>query len=154
VISLLPSDHETIVLPQTADSVFTKIYWATSDRPFLQPDEQKLMFNGWVKESRFRISLRVQRANNYLPLVAGTIEPTSSGCILFVDYRLFPTTRLMLVLWTILLTLGSLVFSYQTKNVIYLAAGVAAIGFIHAVVWSNFKLQLDITRKTLYKLLL
>jgi hypothetical protein len=120
----------------------------------MQPDEQNLKFNGWVKEQRFRISHRVQRANNYLPLVVGEIESTSSGCILFIDYRLFPTMRMLLILWTILLTLGSLIFSYQTKNIVYLAGAVAAIGFIHAVVWSNFNLQLDITRKALHQLLI
>lgn len=120
----------------------------------MQPDERSLKFNGWVKEERFRISLRVHRANNYLPLVAGEIESTSGGSILFVDYRLFPTTRMMLLLWTLLLILGSLISSYQTKNVLYLAGGAAAIVLIHAIVWSNFKLQLDITRKALHDLLM
>lgn len=120
----------------------------------MQPDEHSLKFNGWVKEERFRISLRVHRANNYLPLIAGEIESTSGGSILFVDYRLFPTTRMMLLLWTMLLILGSLIFSYQTKNVVILAGGTAAIVLIHAIVWSNFKLQLDITRKALHDLLM
>jgi hypothetical protein len=154
VISLLPSHHETIVLPYSAETVFRKMYWATSDKPFLQPDEQNLKFNGWVKEHRFRISQRVHRANNYLPLVIGEIESTSSGCILFIDYKLFPTTRMLLVLWTILLVLGSLIFSYQTQNIAYLAGGFAAIALIHFVVWSNFNLQLDITRKALHQLVI
>lgn len=154
MITLLPSHHETIVLPQTAEAVFNKMHGATSNKPFMQPDERSLKFNGWVKEERFRISLRVHRANNYLPLVAGEIESTSGGSILFVDYRLFPTTRMMLLLWTLLLILGSLISSYQTKNVLYLAGGAAAIVLIHAIVWSNFKLQLDITRKALHDLLM
>ncbi|HWA34456.1 MAG TPA: hypothetical protein VG737_10020 [Cyclobacteriaceae bacterium] len=154
MISLLPSHHETIVLPHSAETIFRKMYWATSDKPFMQPNEQNLKFNGWVKEEKFRISVRVHRANNYLPLVIGEIESTSSGCILFIDYKLFPTTRMLLVLWTILLVLGALIFSYQTKNIIYLAGGLAVIALIHFVVWSNFNLQLDITRKALHKLLI
>jgi hypothetical protein len=153
VISLLPSYHETLVLPKPAVEVCQLLAGATSNRPFLQPDETTLYFNGWVNEKRFRISLRVRRANHYLPLVKGKIESSSSGCILFIDYGLFPTIRLLLTLWTILLILGSLVVYYQTKNFFFLLAGLGIIAVIHGIVWSNFKLQLLPTRDAFLRLL-
>jgi hypothetical protein len=153
VISLLPAFHETIVLPSTADKVFQLLENSTSNKPFIQSDEEKLFFNGWVKEEKFRLSLRVHRANNYLPLVIGQIESTSSGSILMIDYILFPTTRLLLTLWTILLVFGSVFASFQTKNILYLFGGLCIIGLIHAIVRSNFNLQLKPTREALHRLL-
>ena len=153
MISLLPAFHETIVLPQEATKVFQKLSTTTSNKPFIQSDEKSLFFNGWVKEEKFRISLRVHRANNYLPLVIGQIESTSSGSILLVDYVLFPTIRLLLTLWTILLMLGSVIGSYQTKNILYLLGGILIIVVIHAIVWSNFNLQLKPTREALHNVL-
>ena len=153
MISLLPAFHETIVLPSVASKIFQTLSAATSNKPFQQSDEKNLFFNGWVKEEKFRISLRVHRANNYLPLVIGQIEFTSTGSILLVDYVLFPTIRLLLTLWTILLTLGSLITSYQAKNILYLVGGFGIIVLIHAIVWSNFKLQLKPTRQALHRIL-
>lgn len=153
MISLLPAHHETIVLPHPAESMNDIIAAATSNKPFRQSDESKLFFNGWVQENRFRLSLRGQRANHYLPLVIGHIESTSSGCILFIDYKLFPTTRLLLTLWTVLLTLGSIMASYQLKNMLYLGGGGAGILLLYAIAWSNFRLQLKPTREAFHRLL-
>lgn len=153
MISLLPAFHETIVLPKGASYIYQTLSTATSNKPFIQSDEKNLLFNGWVKEEKFRISLRVHRANHYLPLVIGQIESSTSGSILLVDYVLFPTIRLLLTLWSILLTLGSLMGSYQTKNIVYLFGGLLIIVLIHAIVWSNFKLQLKPTREVLHRLL-
>ena len=152
MISLLPAYHETIVLPHPAAEVYNTLAASTSNKPFIQSDEQVLFFNGWVKEGRFRLSLRVHRANHYLPLVFGQIESTSSGSILFIDYKLFPTTRLLLTFWTLLLLLGSVFSAYQTRNILYLGGGTAIIALIHTIVWSNFKLQLKPTRTALHHL--
>lgn len=153
MISLLPAHHETLVLPHQAEVMCKVIAAATSNKPFRQPDESTLSFNGWVKENRFRLSLRGQRANHYLPLVIGQIEATSSGSILFMDYKLFPTTRLLLTGWTVLLILGSLMASYQLKNIFYFLGGGCGIFLLHAIAWSNFRLQLKPTREVFHRLL-
>lgn len=127
---------------------------ATSDKPFIQSNEKTLLFNGWIKEDRFRISLRVHRANNYIPLVIGQIESTRSGSILLVDYKLFPTTRFLLLFWTIVLLFGSIFATYQTDNLLYLIGGVFFITLIYSIVRSNFMLQLKPTREALHRLFL
>lgn len=142
-----------MVLPKPAAEVYQILAASTSHKVFVQPDERNLFFNGWVKEDRFRLSLRQRRANHYLPLVIGQIESTSSGCLLFLDYKLFPTTRLLLTLWTILLILGSVSVWFQTKNIWFLPGGFTFIATMHAIVWSNFKLQLKPTQEALYRLL-
>lgn len=153
MISILPAYHETIVLPNAAVDTFTKLSTATSGKAFRQPDEENFSFNGWVREKRFRIALRVFRVNHFLPLVIGQIEPTASGNILFVDYKLFPATRVLLTLWTILLIFGSVAGAYQSKNVLYLLGGLGLIVLIHAVAWSNFNLQLKLTRDALHRII-
>ena len=153
MISLLPAYHETMVLPKPAAEVYQILNSSTSHKTFIQPDEKKLFFNGWVREDRFRISLRQRRANHYTPLVIGQIESTTSGSLLFLDYKLFPTTRLLLTLWSILLVLGSVVVWFQTKNNWFLPGGLTIIASMHAIVWSNFKLQLKPTQEAIHHLL-
>jgi hypothetical protein len=153
VISLLPDHRETLVLPKPATVVYQILTAATSHKLFVQPDEKKLYFNGWVRETRFRISLRQRRANHYLPLVIGQIESTSTGCLLFLDYKLFPMTRLLLTLWTIFLVMGSFFVWYQTKTFFILPSGFAIIILIHAIVRSNFSLQLKPTQEAMHNLL-
>ena len=142
-----------MVLPKPADEVYHILTKATSHNLFEQPNEQQLLFNGWVRETRFRISLRQRRATHYIPLVIGQIETTSTGSLLFLDYILFPMTRLLLTLWTIFLILGSLIVWFQTKNIFILPSGLAIIVLIHAIVRSNFSLQLKPTQEAMHNLL-
>lgn len=151
MISILPAYHETIVLPYAALETYRRLSNATSGKAFRQPDENNYSFNGWVMDERFRIALRVFRVNHFLPLIIGQIESTASGNILFVDYRLFPATRALLTLWTILLILGSVAGAYQSGNIYFLLGGLGLIVLIHAVAWSNFKLQLKLTREALHR---
>lgn len=153
MITLLPTFHETIVLPKSAQGVYELLTKATSNKPFIQSDEESIAFNGWVQEQRFRLSLRVHRANHYLPLVIGRIESSSTGSILLIDYFLFPTTRLLLTLWCTLITLGAVFASYQARNITFLLGGAAIIILILFIAWSNFRLQLNPTRKTIHQLL-
>lgn len=153
MISLLPAHHETLVLPKPSEEVFRILYHVTSQKVFVQPDEQRLFFNGWVKVNRFRISMRLRRVNNYVPLVVGQIESTSSGSIVFLDYKLFPSTRLFVTLWSVLIILGTLVAWYQTKNLFVPPVGLFIFVAIHLIVRSNFRLQLKPTREKIHDLL-
>ncbi len=153
MISLLPGHHETIVLPRKAADFRELLASATSNKPFIQTDEKQLLFNGWVRQEKFRISLRITRPNHYVPLVIGRIESSSSGSILMIDYKLFPTTRILMTLWTILLILGGLFVSLQSQNIAFLLAAAGIISLIQFIVWSNFRLQLKPTRQKLHTLL-
>jgi hypothetical protein len=149
VISLLPAYHETIVLPLAAEVVFERLASRTSNQ---LPLTSEILFSGWVQADRFRISLRQRRPGNYAPIISGQIETTSSGCILFVDYKLMPSMRVFIVFWTMLLILGSLIAGLQFKNIAYTLTGFAFISFIYWVAWSNFKLQIKPAHKALLSL--
>jgi hypothetical protein len=149
VISLLPAHHETIVLPLAADIVFERLRASTSNE---LPITSEILFSGWVRPDRFRISLRQRRPGNYAPIITGEVESTSSGCILFVDYKLMPAMRAFIVFWTLLIVLGSLVVGLQFKNIAYTLSGFAIITFIYWIVWSNFKLQIKPAHQALLSL--
>lgn len=150
MIALLPAYHETIVLSGQATITRKQLSLAISDKAFRQPNEKLLFFNGWIRENKFIISLRGQRINYFLPLVIGQIESAPSGCILFVDYKLFPTTRALMIVWTFLLLLGSMISVYYFKNALMPLGAAGLIALIHSVAWLNFKLQLRLTRDALH----
>jgi hypothetical protein len=110
-------------------------------------------FFGWIKADRFRFSLRTRRPNSFIPLIIGTIEPTSTGCILFLTYRFFPITRMYLVFWSLFIVLTGIVLSRQYNNLYMIFLSIGLVLFINWVAWANFKLQKDISRKVLLKIL-
>lgn len=150
MISLLPVYRETLVLPIDAERVFNRLEQTTSN----QFDREKtIYFNGWVREDRFRISIRQRRPSNYIPIVTGDIESTSKGSIVFLRYQLLPAVRLFLTIWSLLILLGSVFVGFQYANILYLLSGVGMLAVIHLIVWSNFKLQLKSTRETILEVL-
>lgn len=153
-MTLLPHHYETFVLTQPAQTVVTKIASVSTSRLLLQNQEgSQYVFTGWVREDRFRISMKVNRPNNYLPLVKGKIESTSSGSLLFLNYVLFPSTKMFLLSWNLFILLIGLIASYQYGNLIYGASAVSLVVLIFWIAWSNFKIQLKLTRQLLLDVL-
>lgn len=153
-MTFLPNHYETFVLTQPSLEAIQKIHKVTTTKVLLQNQEgAQYRFSGWVQENRFRVSLKISRPNNYIPLVIGKIETTSSGCLVFVTYKLFPVTRMFLVFWSLFITLAGILASYQYQSILYAGASVLILGIIHWVTWSNFKIQLKLTRQTLLEVL-
>lgn len=152
MINLLPSHDETLVLPLRAEEVINRFSRVTrNDLTAVQ--DKSILFSGWVKEDRFRISLKVSRPNNFLPLIKGRIESTSSGCLIFIDYHLFPTTKLFVSLWLLLTCLFAIVIGFQYSSLWYSLGGLTIAICIYLITWSNFNLQLNLARKELLKVL-
>lgn len=153
MISLLPSYRETLVVGLPWEDVIAKISNVTTSLKLIQDGNEKFVFTGWVKEDRFRISLKIRRPNNFIPTVTGRIDPTSSGCLIYTEYRLFPVTRMYLTFWCLFTLITGIIVSRQYQNLIYIAIALALAGFIYWIVWANFKLQLRFTREALMKIL-
>jgi len=153
-VTLLPGHYETFVLVQSLDVVMDKISKATTSRMLLQNQEaNRYVFTGWSKGERFRISLKITKPNNYIPLIVGKAEATSSGCLVFVTYKLFPVTSMFLVFWSLFIALIGIVTTYQYQSYVYCIAATGIIAFTYWIVWSNFKIQLRLTRQALLKVL-
>lgn len=152
MISLLPSHDETLVLPLSAEEVFTKFSSVTrNDLAAVQ--DTSILFSGWVKADRFRVSVKINRPNNFLALIKGRIESTSSGSLVFLEYQLFPTTRLLVTFWLLFTLLFTAIVSFQFSSYFYLFSGLAVGVGIYLITWSNFKIQRNIAREILLRIL-
>ncbi len=152
MISLLPSHDETLVLPLSAEEVFAKFSSVTrNDLAAVQ--DKSILFSGWVKADRFRVSVKINRPNNFLALIKGRIESTSSGSLVFLEYQLFPTTRLLVTFWLLFTLLFTAIVSFQFSSYFYLFSGLAVGVGIYLITWSNFKIQRNIAREILLRIL-
>ncbi len=156
---LLPRSRETIVLPFLAREVYERIW--KSVKPvkngllLIEEPEQPFLFNGWVKKDKFSISLKVARPQNFLPVMNGTIEETSTGSIIFVKYRMFPTSATFLVFWSVVTLLMAVFFGYIGRyTFLVLSVALGVINYVVAV--ANFKIQVRrssrIFRSIFYKI--
>lgn len=150
---LLPYFQETLVLPYSGQETFFHLKKATRplEKGVEYPDtiENAFLFNGWVKGNRFRISRKVKHPQNFLPLMSGWIESTSTGSILFVRYHLFFSSALFLVFWTVISALLFLFFLILHQE--YLYAGIAlALGISnYFIAIKNFHLQIRASHQAL-----
>jgi hypothetical protein len=119
----------------------------------ISPGNQPKLLTGWVKDDRFQLIIRQRRTNGFVPVVEGTIAPTSNGCVIFLRYRLMPFTRLYLLLWTVIaLVSGGFMAIYSTNILIGLGT-LAIIAVIHAVAWANFRIHMRPLHDIIFKVL-
>ena len=155
---LLPYFQETKVLPYSGQETAFRLKKAT--RPlekgaeFPDPVEKAFLFNGWVKENRFRISRKVKHPENFLPLMSGRIESTSTGSILFVRYHLFFSSAMFLIFWTVISTLLFLFFLIFYQEYTYAGIALASGIFNFYIATKNFHLQIRASGKALNEALM
>lgn len=153
-MNLLPFHSETIVLPYDAREVADKLWKITY--PISEgeeiPDRQRktFKFNGWVKNEKFRISRQIKAPENFLPIICGTIEATSSGSILLVRYKMFFSSKVFLIFWSITTLLITLFFLISYKIYIYafLSFSIGIVNYAIAIV--NFNIQVKKSKIALH----
>jgi hypothetical protein len=157
VITLFPLSRETIVSSYDAEELYHRLWSVTQpteDKAWM-PDveEDALLFNGKVKKGSFRLSRKVKRANNFLPLIQGRVESTSIGSIVFIRYRFFLWTMSFLIFWSVLTLLFALYFIVYEKIYINAAFSVSLglANYIIAVL--NFRKQVKISSHALREVL-
>lgn len=154
---LLPLYEETLVLPFHLEETSRKIRLATrpleKDVEYPETVEERFLFNGWVKENRFRISRKVRHPENFLPIIIGEMEGTSTGSILFIRYRLFFSSALFLVFWSLISLLFCFFLLFIREQYLY-GALAGTLGILNYVVATkNFHLQIRSSRQALDKAL-
>lgn len=151
MISLLPQKTKTLVLALPFDVVVYLLEKATT--PLEDAPQQYTSLMGWVKGDHFQITSRARRPNAFVPIATGRIEPTSTGCIVFLDYRLLPPTRFYLVFWSVVILLSGTILAVYYSNFLLWLASVAILGFINGTAWANFKLHWKPLHNTLVRAL-
>lgn len=149
----LPIERETWVLPYGEKELFRRL-WKVSkpvkvEDPIPDIPEHHFLFNGWVEKSRFKLSRKIGRPNNFLPIIDGKIESTSKGSIIFLRYRMFFSTIAFLIFWSVVTTLIALYFYIYEKIYLYgtisLLLGIAN----YAITVLNFKKQVKLSSRVL-----
>ncbi|MDX1629803.1 MAG: hypothetical protein R3345_13945 [Fulvivirga sp.] len=120
---LIPYKQETIVSSYTLYEVVEVLNKITTppvrSKQYL---EKNAVFIGTIRDNEFKISLKVDAPENFLPIITGRVEETSMGCILFLQFKLFFSSFLFLVFWSVICLAIALFF--------YLAVGETVYAFI------------------------
>jgi hypothetical protein len=133
---LFPRYSEVLVSRFTTNQLMQVIGNATVNVDYLEysPSNNKgYFFNGQLYQNTFNLSLLVEKADSFLPLIKGKIEQTPMGCILFVSYELFSSSSFFLFFWSIIpLLLGLMFILMEDKYVhatVALLFSIANYGF-------------------------
>lgn len=151
MIAVLPKSSRTLVTILKPQEVFQRLRDATTRQVLMQNKVslRDVVFVGSVQPDRFNISLKVRRPNSFLPVIRGRLEPTQSGCLIFMNAFLFTSTRTYLIFWLLFVLVAGLIVSRQYASPYMLAAPLLLDLIILWISWANFKMQLRITMRAL-----
>ncbi|WP_114752376.1 hypothetical protein [Pleomorphovibrio marinus] len=152
-----PEYSEVLVSRLEADQVLERVSSATEQEDGMSysipQTGSSFLFTGKIKGYSFFISEKVAKADSFLPLVAGKLEPTNKGSILFLDYRFFPSTIFFLGFWSVVTALLTIFFLVVHQNWLYslLSFFIGAINYLFT--WSNFKRKVRRSQGLLHRML-
>lgn len=153
-LNIIPYYKQTFVSSLSQDEILEKIREATKEGiNYRESAVNKYEFNGSVSENSFRLSRIVHQPNTFLPLLKGKIESTKSGSILFVTCEMFYTTKVLLVLWTVLPLLIFILNLLVTAGYFYALLALFFGVFNYIVTVANFHRQRKISMETLSRAL-
>lgn len=109
-----PTYDEILVSPLQTEEVIRKTMRVTKDLQAADylPDStlERYLFNGDVRRDSFTLSLNSEKADSFLPLIYGKVEPTRKGSILFITYSFFPGTVFFITFWVVVVFFMTLFF--------------------------------------------
>lgn len=155
-MNIFPHHSEILVSSFSCEEVARKIAAVTKRVNYMDYGEYSIesyRFNGEIDTKRFRLSLLIKRADSFLPLIHGKIEPTSSGCILFLKYTLFPSSIFFLAFWSIVTVLMAVLFMFYDKQWLYAAACLLAGTGNFVFAWVYFKSKLKQSQMIFHQML-
>jgi hypothetical protein len=151
-VTFLPEASETLVVAHDWSIVLQRLNEVTSQQP-RQSARGVHILAGWVKDDKFQLIIRQRRPNSFMPVVEGRIDPTQTGCLVFLRYRLMPFTRLYLILWTIIALISGILLAVYYYNLLLAAAAIIIISVIHLVAWANFRIHQRPLRDIIFNVL-
>lgn len=157
MINYLPQYSEILVSAMTCEEVIARLDGATKDVDYLShpryEEDEEHLFNGKVHKTTFRLSLVVRRADSFLPLIKGKIEPTRAGCIIFLDYSLFPGAAFFITFWSVVTLVMGLFFLFAASQpwfaVASLLVGLGNVLFV----WHHFKRKVKRSQAIFHQML-
>lgn len=155
-MNIFPHHSEILVSSFSCEEVARKIAAVTKRVNYLDYAEysvENCRFNGEIDKNRFRLSLVIKRADSFLPLIKGKIEPTNNGCILFLKYTLFPSSVFFLVFWSTITLLSAFLFVMYNNQWLYASLCLLAGTGNFAFAWLYFKSKLKQSQLIFHQML-
>jgi hypothetical protein len=150
-----PYHSEVLVSALSTMEVERRLEKVTQDVNFLDYEQRirkGFKFNGRVDEGSFRLSLAIDKPDSFLPLILGNIEETPKGCILFLRYRLFPSSSFFLGFWTVVTLVLTVFFGLSHKPIYAGFCFLACIGN-YSFAWNYFKRKIKISQEIFHRIL-
>ncbi len=153
----LPRYSEVLVSSLSLEEVIMRLESVTQKVDYLtyrgdQPEHQPL-FNGKVEKDSFRLSLVINKADSFLPLIKGKVEPTPSGCIIFLDFTLFSGSVFFLIFWSVV-TLVMGLFFFMAAGEPWFALITFGVGIGNVLfAWIHFKRKVKQSQKIFHDML-
>lgn len=155
-MNIFPTYSEVLVSSLTCEEVARKIGAVTKKVDYLDvtvKKEKKHQFNGEVDDKHFSLSLIINQADSFLPLMNGKIESTKNGCILFLNYSLFPSSIFFLVFWGVVTFFLALFFILHEKQWLHALISILAGAGNFVFAWSYFKTKLKQSQMIFHQML-
>lgn len=151
-----PNHSEVLVSALKKSEVLLRLEAVTRDPNFLDYESRKqqgYFFNGTLQQNGFRISQIINKADSFLPLIRGRFEETPNGCILFLNYSLFPGSTFFLAFWSILTMLLALFFGFIAHRYTFAAASIILGLGNYVFAWTHFKRKIVLAKEIFHELL-
>jgi len=114
----------------------------------------KNVFRGFIDiDNSFKIYQNPHYPEYFLPLIIGRVEESSSGCIIFLDFKLFPGTMFFLVLTCFIISCLSFVFIMVLQNIFYFLIMLLCAFLAYTIMLLNFHLKIKQSESILLKVL-
>lgn len=152
----LPFQSEILVSVLTKDEVLIRLDKVTRNVNFLDLEARKVdgfLFNGTLSTDSFRVSLVIDKADSFLPLIKGKIEDSGNGTILFLEYSLFPASIFFLVFWSLVTISLFFFFGLIAGKPLYALVSLALGLGNYFFAWSYFKKKTKISQEIFHRLL-
>lgn len=119
-MNLFPVREETIVSPHSQDEVINRLKSLTTPPVLSKKDQDpKAVFVGQIFEKSFRLSLKINAPENFLPIVYGIVDKTSMGSIVFLKFKLFFSSLMFLIFWSSICLLACIFLLLIAKEITY-----------------------------------
>lgn len=153
-LHIFPYYGQTFVSSHSQEDILEKMREFTKEGiSYRESALSRHEFNGAVGENFFRISRIISQPNAFLPLISGKIESTKTGSILFIRCEMFYTTKVLLVLWSVVPLVVFLVNLFLANGYFYALLALFFGLFNYTITVANFHRQRRISMEVLSKVL-
>ncbi|TAH18408.1 MAG: hypothetical protein EAZ08_11730 [Cytophagales bacterium] len=154
-LNIFPYYRQTFVSSHSQEEILEKIREFTKEGiSYRESALSRHEFNGTVGENSFLISRIISQPNAFLPLITGNIEGTRTGSsILFIRCEMFYTTKVLLVLWSVMPLCIFILNLFFTSGYFYALLALFFGVFNYTITVANFHRQRRISMEVLSKIL-